>query len=52
MPNLYLDQRCLDHPKPRARTFDIRDMELREFGVRVYPSGTIRFDVKEFLSVR
>lgn len=46
MPNLYLDQRCLDRLKPRTGTFAIRDTELRGFGVSVYPSGTIRYFVQ------
>ena len=39
MRNLPLNQRRVDSLKPRRATYDIRDTDLKGFGIRVLPSG-------------
>ena len=39
MRNLRLNQRCVDRLKPRSSTYDIRDTDLKGFGIRVLSSG-------------
>ena len=39
MRNLSLNQHRVDHLKPRNSTYDIRDIDLKGFGVRILPSG-------------
>ena len=39
MRNLPLNQHRVDHLKPRNSTYDIRDIDLKGFGVRILPSG-------------
>ena len=39
MPTMHLDQRRADALRPRRIAYDIRDRDLRGFGVRVRPSG-------------
>ena len=46
MSNIRLTQRLIDALKPRKKTFDVRDTELRGFGVRVRSSGTRRYFVQ------
>ena len=43
MATLRLDQRRVDALKPRKSAYDVRDRELRGFGVRVLPSGARRY---------
>ncbi len=45
MPNRRLTQSRVEAFKPRKSPYDIRDTELRGFGIRVLPSGTRRFFV-------
>ena len=46
MSNTRLTQRQIDALKPRKKTFDVRDTELKGFGVRVRSSGTRRYFVQ------
>ena len=46
MSNIRLTQRLIDALKPRKKTFDVRDTELKGFGVRVRSSGTRRYFVQ------
>ncbi len=46
MSNIRLTQRQIDALKPRKKTFDVRDTELRGFGVRVRSSGIKRYFVQ------
>ena len=39
MRNLLLGQGCVNRLKPRSSTYDIRDTDLKGFGIRVLPSG-------------
>ena len=39
MRNLSLNQHRVDRLKPRTSTYDIRDTDLKGFGIRVLPSG-------------
>ena len=39
MRNLPLNQHRVDHLKPRNSTYDIRDIDLKGFGIRILPSG-------------
>ena len=39
MRNLPLNQSRVDRLKPRNSTYDIRDTDLKGFGIRVLPSG-------------
>ena len=39
MRNLSLNQHRVDRLKPRTSTYDIRDIDLKGFGIRVLPSG-------------
>ena len=39
MRNLSLNQSRVDRLKPRNSTYDIRDTDLKGFGIRVLPSG-------------
>lgn len=39
MRNLPLSQSSVDRLKPRSSTYDIRDTDLKGFGIRVLPSG-------------
>ena len=43
MATLRLSQRRVDTLKPRRSTYDIRDRDLKGFGVRVLPSGAKRY---------
>ena len=43
MATLRLDQRRVDALKPRRAAYDVRDRELRGFGVRVLSSGAKRY---------
>ena len=43
MATLRLSQRHVDTLKPRRSTYDIRDRDLKGFGVRVLPSGAKRY---------
>ena len=43
MPNIALSDARVKALRPRPSTYDIRDAELRSFGVRVLPSGARRF---------
>ena len=46
MSNTRLTQRLIDALKPRRKTFDVRDTELKGFGVRVRSSGIKRYFVQ------
>ena len=46
MSNTRLTQRQIDALKPRKNTFDVRDTELKGFGVRVRSSGIKRYFVQ------
>ena len=46
MSNIRLTQRLIDALKPRKKTFDLRDTELKGFGVRVRCSGIKRYFVQ------
>ena len=39
MRNLPLNQSRVDRLKPRNSTYDIRDTDLKGFGIRILPSG-------------
>ncbi len=43
MATLSLSQRRVDALKPRKSAYDVRDRELKGFGVRVLPSGNKRY---------
>ena len=43
MPAIRLTQRRVDALRPRRKVRDIRDAELKGFGVRVMPSGARRY---------
>ena len=43
MPTNRLTQRRIDTLKPRRKTCDIRDSEIKGFGVRILPSGRKRY---------
>ena len=43
MATARLSQRRVDSLKPRNSAYDIRDQELKGFGVRVLPSGAKRW---------
>jgi len=43
MPPIRLTQRRVDALRPRRKVRDIRDAELKGYGVRVMPSGTRRY---------
>ncbi len=43
MPNTRITESRIEALKPRKRPYDIRDSELKGFGVRVLPSGARRF---------
>ncbi len=43
MATLHLSRRRVGSLKPRKSTYDIRDRELKGFGVRVLPSGAKRY---------
>ena len=43
MPTTRLTQRRVDALKPRRKMRDVRDAELKGFGIRVMPSGTKRY---------
>ena len=45
MATLRLNERRVDALKSRKSTYDIRDRDLKGFGVRVLPSGTKRYFV-------
>ena len=45
MATLRLDQRRVDRLRPRKSTYDVRDRDLKGFGVRVLPSGAKRYFV-------
>ena len=45
MATLHLNECRVDALKPRKSTYDIRDRELKGFGVRVLPSGAKRYFV-------
>ena len=46
MSNTRLTQRQIDALKPHRKTFDVRDTELKGFGVRVRSSGIKRYFVQ------
>ena len=43
MPSIRLTQRRVDALRPRRKVRDIRDAELKGYGVRVMPSGARRY---------
>ena len=43
MATLRLDERRVDALKPRTSAYDLRDRELKGFGIRVLPSGAKRY---------
>ena len=43
MATLHLDQRRVRALTPRKSAYDMRDQELKGFGVRVMPSGAKRY---------
>ena len=43
MPSTHLTQRRIDALKPRRTTYDVRDTDLKGFGVRILPSGRKRY---------
>ena len=43
MPTSRLTQRRVDTLEPRRKTCDIRDAEVKGFGVRILPSGRKRY---------
>ena len=43
MPAIRLTQRRVDALRPRRKVHDLRDTELKGYGVRVMPSGTKRY---------
>ena len=43
MPAVHLTQRRVDTLKPRHKMRDVRDTDLKGYGVRVMPSGTKRY---------
>ena len=43
MPNTRLSKSRIEALKPRKTPYDIRDSELKGFGVRILPSGAMRF---------
>ncbi len=45
MPNVRLNESRIEALEPRKSPYDIRDTELKGFGVRVLPSGAKRFFV-------
>ncbi len=45
MPNVRLTESRVEALKPRQSPYDVRDSELRGFGVRVLPTGSKRFFV-------
>ena len=46
MATARLTQRRVDALKPRKSTYDVRDRELKGFGVRVLPSGARRYFIQ------
>ena len=46
MATLRLSQRRGDALKPRKSAYDVRDRELKGFGVRVLPSGARRYFIR------
>ena len=45
MPNVRLNKSRIEALRPRKSPYDVRDTELKGFGVRVQPSGAKRFFV-------
>ena len=45
MAAIRLTQRCVDALRPRRKVRDVRDVELKGYGVRVMPSGAKRYFV-------
>ncbi len=43
MATAHLSQRSVDSLKPRKSAYDVRDRDLKGFGVRTYPSGAKRY---------
>ena len=43
MPPIHLTQRRVDALRPRRKVRDVRDAELKGYGVRVMPSGARRY---------
>ena len=43
MPAIKLNQRRVDALKPRKSAYDVRDRDLKGFGLRVWPSGQKRY---------
>ena len=48
MATVRLDERRVRALKPRRSAYDIRDRELKGFGVRVLPSGAKRYFVQMY----
>ena len=46
MATLRLNERRVDALKPRKSAYDIRDREVSSFGVRVLPSGAMRYFIR------
>ena len=43
MPAIKLNQRRVDALKPRKSAYDVRDRDLKGFGLRIWPSGKKRY---------
>ena len=43
MPAVKLDQHRVDALKPRKSVYDVRDRDLKGFGLRIWPSGQKRY---------
>ena len=52
MATIRLDQRRVDTLKPRKSAYDVRDRDLKGFGVRVLPSGAKRYFIHSQYSGR
>ncbi len=46
MPNIHLTQRRVHRLNPCRNVYDLRDKELRGFGVRVLTTGVKRFFIQ------
>ena len=52
MATVRLDERRVRTLKPRESAYDVRDLKLKGFGVRVLPSGAKRYFIHSQYSVR